>query len=173
MTVVPLAAVLLSTASVSGQFFGSSSSRSDKFERDLEAVVEKGTALTQGRLGEVGLGFCAGAATGFACKQVQNMLVNTAIVCAGSVAAACLTGYVKVDEVMERAEAVGGAVKKAATENFAGMGRLFPGLDMDGDGKMGAQDAEVTKITLSRFAKRHAGLIAGLGGGLVVGYRIG
>ena len=58
-------------------------------ESPLEALLTRAQAMAGDNMGETGIGFCAGAATGIVCKKVQSTLVNTALIGAAVCAGAC------------------------------------------------------------------------------------
>lgn len=132
-------------------------------------MVAKAKEIADGRMGETGIGLCVGTAAGFLCKQAQNMVVNTALVGGAVACGACISGWAKPDDLLKQAEVIGERAKAQATETVGMLGNLLK-FDANGDGE--ANLAE-TRITLSKFAHRHAGLTAGVMGGALLGYKLG
>jgi hypothetical protein len=139
-------------------------------ESPLEALLTRAQAMAGDNMGETGIGFCAGAATGIVCKKVQSTLVNTALIGAAVCAGACLTERAEFGDVLEKAERFGKSAMAKAEEHSGVLTNLLHKFDNDGDGKADLNEA---KITVSKFAKRHKGLTGGFIGGALLGYRLG
>jgi uncharacterized membrane protein (Fun14 family) len=157
-------------ASAAGQTWFTAASPSREEPDQLEGLLSKAKTLVGDRMGESGIGFCAGAACGYACKQVLNTISRSIILGVGVAGGACLAGYTKPEELLKRAEDVGEQALQHASKTVGKLNGLMNQLDQDGDGKLTASEA---KLTLSKFAHRHAGLTAGFVGGAVVGYKVG
>ena len=137
----------------------------------LEGLIDRAKQLTDGKLNEAGIGFCSGAAVGFACKQAQNFIVSTAVASAAVACGACAIGWASPEDLQAKAQELRGAARNAA-EGIAlpQINKALLHLDTNGDGKV---DLQETKVTLSKFIQRHRGLSGGFAGGLLVGYRLG
>ena len=157
-------------ASAAGQSSWWTAAAPEKGPDQLETLLTKAKSVVGDRMGETGIGFCAGAACGYACKQVQNLIVNSAILGIGVAGGACLAGYAKPEELLKKAEDVREEALKRAGETAGKLNGVLDKLDQDGDGKVTGAEA---KMTLSKFANRHTGLTAGFAGGAVVGYKVG
>ena len=139
-------------------------------EGPLDSLLTRAKTIAGDNMGETGIGFCAGAATGIICKKVQNTVVNTALIGAAVCAGACYTGRAEFGDVMQKAERIGKSAMAKAEEHVGVVNNLLNKLDNDGDGKADLNEA---KVTVSKFAQRHKGLTGGFIGGALLGYRLG
>ena len=116
------------------------------------------------------VGFGAGCVAGFACKKVQNIVVGAAFLTGGIAGGACLAGWVKPEDLKEKAEQIMDKGVEKVHENMDKLTGIMAKLDADGDGKVDLSDS---KLVLSKFYKKHSGFSMGLVGGALVGYRMG
>lgn len=166
-----LTLLLLASCSSAQSFFGPSPpSDLEAAANHAEGLIAKAKALCGPNVGETGIGFGAGCIAGFACKKVQNIVVGTAVLAGGVAGGACLAGWIKPEELKEKAEDALETAQGIAAKNAHRVTGVFAKLDKDSDGKVDFSDS---KIVLSKFYKKHKGLSAGLAGGLLFGYKLG
>ena len=128
---------------------------------------------------QAAVGGAAGLVAGWAFKQSQNMILNSALVGGALCAGACYAGWVKPEELVDKAA-------ELAEQGEGYLSSLF-GLEADKPAAkgylsslFGAEDKPAAKLSkskvkvaLSNAAKRLPGLVGGAAFGATLGYRIG
>ena len=152
---------LVCTSSSAQSIFGSSPpSDLQAAAGKAEGLIAKAKELCGPNVGEAGIGFGAGCVAGFACKKVQNMIVGAAVLGGAVAGGACLAGWVKPEELVDKAE--------EAVD--AGAGYL--------SGLLGTQEKLTkllpkSKVAMTKLVKNLPGIVGGAAMGGLVGYRLG
>ena len=73
-------------------------------EAQGEGLLAKAKSLVGDKVGEPGIGFGVGVCTGLVCKKMQNMIIGAAVVSAGVAGGAVAAGYIKPEELKDKAE---------------------------------------------------------------------
>eukprot|EP00310_Coccolithus_braarudii_P019332 CAMPEP_0183348880 /NCGR_PEP_ID=MMETSP0164_2-20130417/13246_1 /TAXON_ID=221442 /ORGANISM="Coccolithus pelagicus ssp braarudi, Strain PLY182g" /LENGTH=164 /DNA_ID=CAMNT_0025520533 /DNA_START=21 /DNA_END=515 /DNA_ORIENTATION=- len=141
--------------------------QTDALEAQIEKWVARARELTDGRVGELGIGAGAGIMCGFVGKKVQGVVVNMAILGAVAGAGACYFGWTTPEQLKEKAIQVETWAEEQVRKRTSSWVKRFD-QDLDGD-----VDWEDSKIHMSSVVKRHGALAASFAGGALVGYRIG
>ena len=166
-----MCAALCCSSSSAQSFFGPAPpSDLQSAANGAEGLIAKAKALCGPKVGETGIGFGAGCVAGFACKKVQNIVVGAAFLTGGIAGGACLAGWVKPEDLKDKAEQIMDKGVEKVHENMDKLTGIMAKLDADGDGKVDLSDS---KLVLSKFYKKHSGFSMGLVGGALVGYRMG
>ncbi|KAL1523923.1 hypothetical protein AB1Y20_018840 [Prymnesium parvum] len=105
-------------------------------------------------------GGVAGFLGGYLIKQSQDMILNSVLLGSACVAGACYAGWVKPEELVDKAAEV-----SEATKGYLNM--LF------GSSEKPSVQLKKSKVMMSNIAKRMPGLVGGAAVGAVLGYRIG
>jgi hypothetical protein len=109
---------------------------------------------------QAAVGGAAGFVAGWAFKQSQNMILNSALVGGAVCAGACYAGWVKPEELVDKAA-------EAVEQSQGYLSSLF------GVEEKPAAKLSTSKVMLSNAAKRLPGLMGGAAFGAVLGYRVG
>ena len=113
---------------------------------------------------QAAVGGAAGFVGGYLLKYSQNMVINTCLVGGAAVGAACVAGWVQIEDLVEKVnEAVDASTSWADATTQALFGRE----------KAPLPQISQSKAQLSNIAKRMPGLAGGAVMGALLGYRIG